>query len=1174
MADVTLTRDQQAVVDDRGGQLLVSAAAGSGKTKVLVDRLLSYVTDPARPCDVDEFLIITYTKAAAAELRAKITAALSQRLAARPGSAHLLRQMNRITCAHISTVHAFCADLLRTRAAEAGLDPEFRVAEEAEAALLRARAIKLTLGEAYASMTPDGDFASLADTLGAGRNDRALEQLVGEMFDQAQCHADPAAWLARCRAMANGSTQDVGQTVWGAWLMEAARRYARAALPAVDDACREITGEEKLEKGYGPTFFALRDQLARTKRAEQWEELSVIAAEELPSLRAVRGYDDKALLEQLKALRDRVRGPFSRVLAPFAAGPAEAADALSRTAPQLRALVSLTERFSERYAREKKSRRVVDFSDLEHETIRLLRSSDIAAEVAAQFREVMVDEYQDTNAVQDAIFTAVSGGGTRLFMVGDVKQSIYRFRLADPTIFLGKYRSFPNRDEASDGQPRRILLRQNFRSRPEILSAANHVFRTVMSEQVGDLDYTDEAALEPGARFASVDGPLVELHCIESGRDDDSPGKLEQEAEYAASRIAELLTLGAPVSDGADGLRPCRAEDIVILMRSPRSAGYAYQRALARRGIRAETDQGGDILETAEVQTLLSVLQLIDNPHQDVPLLAALGSPVFAFSTDLLAAIRAASRQGDLYAALCAYEGEDPAPQRFCAQLASLRAQADFLPLDALVDAVLRTFGFFEVYGAMDGGAARLANLQTFVEYCASYSAGSYRLLMDFLQHIAQMKAQERAITPGGSGAGGAVKIMSIHKSKGLEYPIVFLSDLSHKFNLTDLTRPVLLDPELGAGADAVDAELLVRYPTAAKQAIAAKKRAETISEELRVLYVAMTRPKDRLIMTYCAKNLRSELNKLAAAAQYPADPAQAAEARSMGTWVLMAALCRAEAEELFAEAGRPDCVGARDGHPWRIRYVQGDAQTAAFSAAAPRDAAAARQSVAWDEGVYGYRYAHLAASALPAKLTATQMKGRTIDAEAAEQAPQSGAPEFLPPLKRREAAARGSATHLAMQYLDDQRAFTLGVEAEIARECEQGFLTPEQAAMVRTDELERLVRSGLGARLRAATMAREMKFSILMDARACIDGAPEGERILVQGVADCILREEDGLTVVDYKTDRVRPGQEELHAERYVPQMRTYVQAVRELYGAAPRSCLLYFFATGKAVEMIDRLA
>ncbi len=1172
MADVTLTRDQQAVVDDRGGQLLVSAAAGSGKTKVLVDRLLSYVTDPARPCDLDEFLIITYTKAAAAELRSKIGAALSARLAEHPGSAHLLRQMNRLTCAHISTVHSFCADLLRTRAAEAGMDPEFRVAEETETALLRARNVQRTLEDAYAAMTPEGDFALLADSLGAGRSDRALEQLVLELYDQAQCHADPAGWMARCRDMTDPGDTDPGDIVWGGYLMEAAKRYARSALVSVDDACREITGEEKLEKGYGPTFFALREQLSAIVHAKSWDDLARAGAVELPSLRAVRGYDDKAFLERLKSLRDRVRGPLARYLAPFSVSADEAMAELSRTAPQLRALLDLTEDFSARYARDKRARRIVDFSDLEHETIRLLRRREIADEVAGSFREVMVDEYQDTNAVQDAIFSAVSDGGARLFMVGDVKQSIYRFRLADPSIFLKKFRTFPDRDEAEPGQPRRILLRQNFRSRPEILSAANHVFRTVMSEQVGDLDYTDESALEPGARFAPVDGPLVELHCIESGRDDDSPGKLEQEAEYAAARIAELLASGAPVSDGADAVRPCRAGDIVILMRSPRSAGYAYQRALARRGIRAETDQGGDILESAEVQTLLAVLQLIDNPHQDVPLLAALGSPAFAFSTDLLAELRARTRQGDLYSALCAYDGDDPAPAQFLSRLNALREQADYLPLDALVDAVLRAFGFFEVYGAMDGGAARLSNLQTFVEYCASYSAGSYRLLMDFLQHIAGLQAQGRAISPNAAGAGDAVKILSIHKSKGLEYPIVFLCDLSRKFNFTDLTRPVLLDPALGAGADAVDAELLVRYPTIAKQAISAKLRAETVSEELRVLYVAMTRPKDRLIMTYCAKNLRTELNKLAAAAQYPADPAQAAEARSMGTWVLMAALCRAEAGALFAVTGRPDCVGARDDHQWRICYAEsGEVPASAAVRTAPEQAVGS--GVSWDEGAYGYRYPYLDASALPAKLTATQMKGRALDAEAAEQTPQRDMPEFLPPLKRREAAARGSATHLAMQYLDDTRAFELGIEAELARECEQGFLTPEQAAMVRADELERLVKSDLGARLRAATTAREMKFSILLDARECVDGAPEGEKILVQGVADCILREESGLTVIDYKTDRVRPGGEEAHAERYVPQMCTYVQAVRALYGEEPRSCLLYFFATGKTVEMIGRL-
>ncbi len=1173
MAELKLTRAQQAVVSDRGGQLLVSAAAGSGKTKVLVDRLLGMVADRTASCNLDEFLIITYTKAAAAELRTKIAAALSDRLAREPGNLHLLRQMNRLYSAKISTIHAFCADLLRTHAAEAGVDPEFRVAEETECALLRARVLSRVLEEAYAQLTPGSGFQQLADTLGYGRSDRTLEQIVLETYDNTQCHADPDGWIAACRETLFGAYADASETPWGAYLMDAARRGAALELPTLRSALEEASLDEKLNKAYVPALNSLLSVLERMARAASWDELSQLRAVEHPPFRAVRGYEDKEYLEQLKALRDRIRDMSERLLAPFYAPSEEVLDDLAVSAVQLDALLMLVSDFSKAYAQEKRRRRIADFSDLEHQALRLLRHAQTAREVSAQFCEVMVDEYQDTNAVQDAIFRAVSGNGAHLFMVGDVKQSIYRFRLADPSLFLAKYRAFPDAEVAAPEEPRKILLTQNFRSRPEILAAANHVFRTVMSEQVGDLAYTDAEALEPGASFAPLDQPLVELHCIPTLRDDDSPGKTAQEAAFVAARIARLLQEKAPISDGAGGVRPVRAGDIVILMRSPRSAAGEYQRALSARGIRAQTDQGGDLLQSAEVQMLLAMLQLVDNPHQDIPLLAVLGGPIFAFPTDLLVELRTADRKSDVYTALSRYQGDDPAPAGFLSRLNALRAQADYLSLDELISTVIREFGFQEIYGAMAGGAQRRANLLAFTEYAASYSSGTYRLLMDFLRHIAGLQEQGRTISTAADAAGDAVRILSIHKSKGLEFPVVFLCDLSRKFNFTDLTRPVLLDPVLGAGADAVDTELLIRYPTLAKQAIAAKKRAETVSEELRVLYVAMTRPKDMLIMTYCSKFLKTELIRLARASRYPASPAQAAEARCPGAWILMAALCRPEAGELFDLAGRPACAAARDSFSWEIRLHSAETQESAVEVQPQREKLVQPNKIMLDERAFGYVYPHLSALRIPAKLTATQMKGRSLDAEAAELAPAVRVSSFAPPKGRLSAAERGSATHLAMQYLDLERCMVTGVSAELARLSAEGFLTAEQASAVRADELERLLHSDFGARIRRSTLAREMKFSILLDADRCIEGAPAGEKIMVQGVADCILRENGGLTVIDYKTDRIRPGGEQERAARYLAQMRTYCVAVEELYGERPRSCLLYFFATGQTVELIEQI-
>lgn len=1173
MAEVRLTPQQLSVVEHRGGPLLVSAAAGSGKTKVLVDRLLSMVCDPIDAAQLDSFLIITYTKAAASELRAKIASALGERLAENPDRVHLLRQMNRLYSARISTVHSFCADLLRSKAAEAERDPEFRVAEDAECAVLRSRVLARLLEEEYANIKTSEGFRQLVDSLGYGRDDRALEQIILDTYNTMQCQADPKAWIEKCRGFQEADA-DPAQTIWGRYLAQNAKDTAQRLLISVRRAEEQTLGYEKLEKAYLPTLLEIEQLLLRIADADKWDSFAEARRIRIPAFKPVRGFEDPELQESIKAVKDRVKHALERVLAPFRSDAGdEMLDFISSIQPAF-SLLELVERFETAYSEEKRRRRIVDFSDLEHLALKLLRRDSVAKEVSAQFTEVMVDEYQDTNAVQDAIFRAVSDNGKRLFMVGDVKQSIYRFRLADPSIFLEKYRSFLTLEKPHPDQPRKIQLSKNFRSRPQILDAVNHVFRTVMSEQVGDLAYGPEESLEQGASFAPLPQNLVELHCIQTGADEDSPGKTVTEAEFAADRIAQMLREKMPVSDGTGGTRPVCPGDIVILMRSPRSSAGSYVRALEQRGIRTQTDQSGDVLQTAEVQTLLAMLQLIDNPHQDIPLLAVLNGPLFEMHPDFLAEVRARDRSSDLFTALQKYASEDPAATHLLAELDELREQAQYLPLDKLIDTVVRKFGFRETYGAMPDGPARESNLQVFVEYAAAYASGSYRLLMDFLCHISDLQQQGRTIAAASGGSADAVQILSIHKSKGLEYPVVLLCDLSRKFNLSDLSKPVLLDQDFGVGADVVDTELLVRYPSIAKRAIAAKKRAEMISEELRVLYVAMTRPKDMLVMTYCTKHLTSELKKLAETAEYPADRLAAADVKSPGQWVLMAAFCRPEAQALFSVGERPACVRYCDDSPWRIETHfpnEANVQPVLLEPQSKMQESVQKNRYSWDESAYGYQYPYAPAVAIPAKLTATQMKGRALDAEASEFTPISRTYAFEPPGKGLNAAQRGSATHLVMQYLDFENCLHNGVGSEVSRLLEKGFITKEQASAIQIAEIERLLRSELGERICRHTLAREMKFSILLPAERCIQNAPPGEKLMLQGVADCILSEPDGLTLLDYKTDRIQSGNEAERAKYYLEQMRTYCMAVEELYGRHPQSCLVYFFATGKAIDLIE---
>jgi len=1178
MADALLTAAQAAAVADRGGALLVSAAAGSGKTRVLVERLMERVCDPVNPRDIHEFLIITYTRAAAAELRGKISAALSRRLAAQPGNRRLQRQLSLVYAATISTVHAFCGDLLRSYAHLLDLPSDFRVAEESESAQLLERCLEQTMEEAYGALD-DAEVRALVEVLGAGRGDSGAAEAVLSLYRASRCHPDPDGWLARVTDSLDLTRYGGCETTpWGAELIARLHNFAAVQSASLDAAREEMAGVEKVERAYGPAFAELAASLRALERLSGWDELSEALAVPPPRLKAVRGFEDKAFLERLKGVRKRCLDGLKDWGGVFSDKSAAAMDDLAQSAEALRGAVRLAKRLDGRFAAEKRRRRMLDFGDLEHEAIRLLtdrytgRPTAAAREVASRYAEVLVDEYQDSNEIQERIFAALSPDGRGRFLVGDVKQSIYRFRLADPSIFLRKYKTYAPAARAGDGEPRKLLLSENFRSRPEILEAVNDVFRAVMSEKVGGLAYGDGEALRPGLAFPPPSGPPVELHCIKTGGEEGTPDKNRTEARFVARRIAAMLA-GERLEEG-EGTRPVRPEDIVILLRSVGPAAPDYIEALREAGVPCVSDRGESALDGQAAEVFLSILQMIDNPHRDVPLAAALASPVFGFTADELAALRVNCRKGDLYDALCA--SADEKARSLLAWLAPLREDARWLPLHTLLRRVYSETGIEAVYGAR--GGRRRAELRTVFHFAAAYAAGDSPTLAQFLAHVEGLRAQNASLPLEEAGQGGAVRIMSVHKSKGLEFPVVILAGLSRRFNVEDTRRQMLTHPELLAASSALDREHGVRYPTFAKRAVAMRIAEENLSEELRVLYVAMTRAQSRLIMTYCSKFLEGELAAIAAEAASPAAPDFAARARNPGFWILTAALLRAEAGELHALGGRPRTVLPR-ACPWRIRFHETPEETPLR--AAPAAEAAAPSLPLPDETTLrarlSARYAHPGVSLVPSKLTATQLKGRALDREAREAA-ESMPPHVSRALRRPDfaregraltAAERGTANHLFLQFADYAACQDAArLEAEVRRMTASEFLTPEQAGAVEREQLLRLFSSPLGQKLLHGEVRREFKFSLLIDA-GLYDRAAAGEEIMLQGVVDCLLIEPDGLTVIDFKTDAVPPGREKERAARYEGQLRAYALAVGRVFGRPVARCVLYFLKTGAEVTV-----
>ena len=728
MAD-KLTPQQAQAVNDRGGKLLVSAAAGSGKTKVLVDRLLKYLTDPVDPADLDEFLIITYTKAAASELRGKIAAKLTGRIAEEPENRHLQKQMQRLFLTKISTVHGFCGDILRENAYRLNLTPDFRVADENECRELRETVLADLLDRAYEN--GDGKFRAFADTQGLGRDDRLVPEIIEKVYDSAKCHLDPEAWLESCLdAGALEDVTDVSETVWGKYLMDEMKDHLAAQIAVMEQCVKgaeEAVGLEKAAANLKDTL----NQMRLLYDCDSWDQ--IVANKDIDYGRLVfpRKTEDPELVDRIKAARNACKKGLEKQLNCFSDPSEQVLQDLRQSAEGTAGLIALVRQFDKDYSHAKKSRRCLDFSDLEHKTLDLLlgrsRTSPTAAawEIGSRYREIMVDEYQDSNGVQDAIFEVLTRKKQNCFMVGDVKQSIYQFRLADPGIFLEKYHTYLPAAEAKPGEGRKVLLSHNFRSGGEVVEAVNHIFGSCMSPRVGGLHYGEGEALREGVPHQKMPGAAVELHAI--AVQEDTYG---EEAAFVAQRIKEMLDQGTPVRDG-ENFRPVTPDDIVILLRSPGSVGGKFQRALEARGIRCTSGGGNDLLQTEEITTFRSLLQTVYNPRLDIPLISTLASPVFGFTADDLAAFRSSHRKGSLYDALAA--SDMPKARDFLSDLAALRKEAQMDSLTRLLETCLGLTHMDSIYGAMEGGETRSANLQTFYALAAEFEAGNHRDWDNFL---------------------------------------------------------------------------------------------------------------------------------------------------------------------------------------------------------------------------------------------------------------------------------------------------------------------------------------------------------------------------------------------------------------------------------------------------------
>ncbi len=1286
----TWTDEQWQAIVARGQDILVSAAAGSGKTAVLVERMIKRITATDDPVDVDRLLIVTFTNASAAEMKKRIGEAIEKELTRQPDSLYLKKQLTLLNRASISTLHSFCMNVLRRYYYKLDLDPKFRIADSTEAEFLRDDVLDELFEEQYS--TEDNEaFYNLVDCFSSDRSDMDLQILVSKLYDFSRSHPFPDNWLekmANCYDGVDGTDGVESELDYSLWTKELLSDIGiqlqglRSLLEQGLNVTREPSGPAPYAENLDQDIGLINRLIAASRRS--WDSAYIAFQQlEFTKLKSCRGdHYDKFLQEKVKGIRDGVKKQVNSMKEDLFTRPIdELYNDIKAMAPLMHMLVALVKQFGQRYTVMKQQKGLVDFSDLEHYCLEILRSpdsmdehlllpSEIALDYQKQFEEVLVDEYQDTNLVQESILKLVTRGDTgtgNLFMVGDVKQSIYRFRLSDPGLFLRKYKQF------AEEEGLRIDLARNFRSRAEVLDGTNYLFKQIMDEAVGEIQYDEDAHLKLGADYPSSQDMKVELMMIDRatrGEDERTDEGVNDEEPFEHSDEDETIetssTGGAEQSDrpdslnaveletvqlearlmaqkikmliGTDGdnpfyvydnkhklLRPIQYRDIVILLRATSSWAPLILEEFKQQGIPSYAELSTGYFDATEITVMMSLLKVIDNPFQDIPLASVLRSPIVGLNEDELAHIRINKRSGALYEALLSSvidkpeesdETETALSEELLAKLQSFnellrtwRTRARQGSLSDFIWQIYRETGYFDFVGGLPGGTQRQANLKALYDRARQYEATSFRGLFRFLRFIERM--QDRGSDLGTARALGeqedVVRVMTIHKSKGLEFPVVFIAGLAKMFNMQDLNRKFLLHKELGFGTKFIDTERRISYPTLPQLTIKRRMKMELLAEEMRILYVALTRAKEKLFLIGTVKDGEKKVEQWAQHLDSPewllADY-ERTKARCYLDWIGPAIVRHRDANELFQQiygAAPPVNHNEISDHPsrWSFSLIESDqlqevitdksqldrVKQDALTHLQPVVGTSEYQSTVNEALTWTYTYS--ASQEHMAKQSVTELKRHnewfaedgSVPSRQSSRSPIADQPRFMQS-KKLTAAERGTAMHMVMQHIPLTKSLTIvEIESHIARMVEMELLMNEQAAEINSQGISLFLQSELGQRIsKAKEVKREIPFSFGIPAAEVYPDWDENEQetILVQGVIDCLIEEEDGLVLIDYKTDaiidRYRGGFEEaqpIMIERYQQQLNLYAKAIEQIWKRPLKEKYLYFFDGGHLLRI-----
>ena len=1248
---VQWTKEQQEVIRLRDRNILVSAAAGSGKTAVLVERILSKITDNTHPADIDRLLIMTFTRAAAGEMKERISAVIEKALGEDPDNEHLQRQTTLLHAAQITTIDGFCAYIIRNYFHLIGLDPGYRTADEGELKLLRGDVVKALLEEHYAQK--DEKFQKFVECFATGKSDENLGDLIQKLYEMAMSNPFPEEWLQKCLGDYRiESLEELRETEWMKMLWDAVGDELQEAELLIREArnvCAEADGPYLYEDALNSDLILVRDLQELAEKRDYNGTVKVLVKPAFARLSTKKALDvEEQKKQRVKELRDEEKGILKELgQRYFQSSEEEILEMIRYVREPIEMLIELTIQFMEQFGMAKREKNILDFTDMEHFALQILMTKDgeeihmsqAARELSAKYDEVLVDEYQDSNFVQELLTTAVSGWINQkknIFMVGDVKQSIYRFRLARPELFMEKYKSY----STEEAKEQRIDLHKNFRSRAQVLESVNFIFRQIMGEDLGGVTYDKDAALYPGASFPEgeseefvktevllIEKDGEELADVQESADAGAQGSQmelenqnaqELEALAIAQRIQEIVGKEQIVDKETREYRSVEYGDIVILLRTAYGWAETFREVLASQGIPVYCTSRTGYFSALEIVTVLNYLKVCDNPLQDIPLMGVLRSPIVGCTSQELAELRIHYPKGLLYESLTAYVGESSKTDfltekdflklklsNFLQLLEKVRNMAAYTPVHELILYVLKETGYGNYARALPGGEQRFANLTMLVEKAMDYEKTSYRGLFNFVRYIEQLQAYEVDYGEVNlTGAGNtAVEIMTIHKSKGLEFPVVFVAGMGKQFNFQDMNAGLLLHPELGIGADAVIPEKRVIASSLNKQIIRRQLLKESLGEELRVLYVAMTRAKEKLILTGTVGKLEKQMVSLSRFLDEEEELLPLGtriKAKNYWAFVLPALVRHRAMSELLGEYGilmkkqkgiyddvsdfvikkvtvrqmTEKAVILQAGNQMQEEYLKN------WDADQVYDKEVREEIEKRFSFVYPYKYLE----DIPVKVSVSDLKKRSwhdeseleenisVSAEEQEEEQEAPVPAFMAEKQEEyKGAARGTAYHRVMECLDYAEADTEEqLRAQLKRLLESQKMTEQEAECIRIRDIRRFVESRLGQRMKKAAMKkhlyREQPFVIQRSASMLDDGW-KNETVLVQGIIDAYFMEEEEIVLVDYKTDRVRRGQEQKLIDLYHVQLEDYARALERMTGKRVKEKIIYSFTLQKEI-------